>query len=214
MAINIRIPSLNILCASQGSGKSHCIRYIFYTMRKKFDWGIVITNTYFDNEYDFIPQKYIHPTFNEHIIKNLLNIQKQTDCKRNAFLILDDCVFDPKMWTSSTMKRLMTQLRHYNITVFCATQYCNVIPILYRSNAFTCFIFCSDTMQSTRALYESYGQSFESFNAFKNYVQKHTGDYKFIFHDRRKNGSIEDKFPVMKCPENIPEFKIKFNKKS
>lgn len=215
--INIIIPGLYIICAYQGSGKSHLIRYIMRENKYKFDYGVVFTNTFFDEDaYDFFPEKFVHPEYDENILQNLMNKQAKLIGKgiiKEAIVIFDDCIDDPNEFSSKVLKRLCTQLRHYHITVLFSTQYCNAIPPRMRTNAMGCFIFKTDTEVALKALFESYGQKFETFAKFKKYLMEATGDYKFVYYDKQKDGKIQDMYQIMKCPEHIPKFKIKFRNK-
>lgn len=74
--MDLEVPFLLILNGSQGMGKSHCAKYIMYKLRKKFDFGIVFTNTFFDdNPFGYLPEKYIHPEYNEKVLENLMDKQ-------------------------------------------------------------------------------------------------------------------------------------------
>lgn len=208
--MEIEIPSLILINAPQGSGKSHLIRYIMWMNRKKFDVGLVFCNTFFeDDSFDYIDKKnkLIHPEYDEKVLKNLMKIQaekKEEGETTNAFVIFDDCI-DAKQFQSPVLKNLCTQLRHYNITVIFSTQYANIIPTWMRANAMTVIMFKTDTESNLRALYESYGQSFGTFNDFKSYFFQNLGDYKFIYYNKK------DPFKIMKAPKKIPKFKLKFN---
>jgi hypothetical protein len=64
------------------------------------------------------------------------------------------------------------------------------------------------------ALYESYGQLFNSYNNFKKYLLGNTGNHQFIWFNARNAAAIIDgQYQIMKCPETIPDFKMKFKKK-
>ena len=56
------------------SGKSACLKYILYYYSKKnmFDHLLLFTNTSFNDQYDYIPDQYIHPAYDEEIIKNYM----------------------------------------------------------------------------------------------------------------------------------------------
>jgi hypothetical protein len=61
------------------------------------------------------------------------------------------------------------------------------------------------------ALWESYGQKFESLNDFKNYVMKNLGKYKFIYYNKdNQEKKLDDVYKVMMAPQKIPKFKIFF----
>ncbi len=211
--MDIEVPSLIILNGSQGSGKSHVIRYILYTLRKRFAYGLVFTNTFFDGDaFDYIPKKYVHPQYDEEVLEKLMDIQQklvEQDKIKEAFVIFDDCMDDPDEFKSSVLKRLTTQLRHYHITVIFSTQYVNQLPARMRTNAMAIIIFQTDTEISLKALYQSYGQKFDSFQDFKTYLMDNIGNYNFVYY--KKNELNPKKlYTVMKAPKNIPTFKIKY----
>ena len=215
---NLTTPSLNIIVGAQGLGKSHLIKMIMHKLRKKFDYGIVFTNTFFDNNpFPYIEDEYIHPEYNEKVLENLMDIQAKLigeGKKKSAFVIFDDCIDDDKEFSSPTLKRLTTQLRHY-LTVIFSTQYCNAIPSRMRTNAMCVFMFHTDTKNSLEALYNSYGQAFETYNDFKKFIlEKTSAKYNFIYYNKMQNdNSLENNYKVYRCPAKIPSFKIKFNNK-
>ena len=43
----------------------------------KFDFGVVICPTSFNDGYNYVPKKYIFEEFNENIFKNLISVQKK-----------------------------------------------------------------------------------------------------------------------------------------
>lgn len=57
---------------------------------------------------------------------------------------------------------------------------------MIRENAFQVCIFASDTERSLKSLYESYGQKFEKFADFKDYIMANTGNFQFIFYNRNE----------------------------
>jgi hypothetical protein len=62
---------------------------------------------------------------------------------------------------------------------------------------------------AVEALYNSYGQMFDSYTDFKKHLIQNTGDHQFIWYDARNGApTIEGRYKVMKCPETIPKFKI------
>lgn len=215
--MDIEIPGLILINSPQGGGKSHLIRYMMYQLRKKLDYGIVFTNTFFeDDSFDYINKKYIHPEYNPNVLEGLMNIQANLidarGPKKEAFVVFDDCI-DPKQFKDPKLKELCTQLRHYHITVIFATQYANILPTWLRANAMAVVIFRTDSECNLKALYQSYGQLFNNFNEFKNYVMQNLGNYKFIYYDKRHvNQDIDETYRIMLAPAKIPKFKLKANK--
>jgi len=201
----------------KGGGKSHLIRYMMYTLKKKFDYGVVFTNTFFeDDSFDYVNKKYIHPEYNEDVLTELMNIQanliEEGKTQKEAYCIFDDCI-DASQFKCPKLKQLCTQLRHYHITVIFATQYVNLIPPYMRSNAMYVVIFKTDSECSLKALYASYGQLFNNFNEFKNHIMHKLGNYKFIFYDKNHvSENIADTYRIMVAPEHIPKFRLKTRK--
>jgi hypothetical protein len=119
-----------IINGKQGSGKSHLITYVMRENNlssNRFDYGIVFSNTLWeDGSWDYLPENFVYKEFNEFALTNLMKLQKENHKKRiktSAFVIFDDCLDDADQFTSSFIKKLSTQLRHYNITIIISTQY-------------------------------------------------------------------------------------------
>ena len=67
-------------------------------------------------------------------------------------------------------------------------------------------------MRSIAALYESYGNNFNSVKKFAKYLADNLGDYKFIlFYSNSNREKIEDLYPVFKAPDKIPQFRYDFD---
>lgn len=214
--MDLQTPALYLLLGSQGKGKTYLLKYLMYQLRKKLKYGIVFTNTFFDNNpFPFIPAKYIHPEYSEEALEELMNIQANSVAKgkvKEAFVIFDDCLDSNDQFKSNALKRLSTQLRHYHITLFMSTQYCNLLPPRIRTNAMGVFIFENDTKINLMSVYESFGQRFDSYGDFKDYVLKNLAQkYSFIYYNKSTTATkLEDVYEVMICPPKIPKFHIKF----
>lgn len=215
--MDINIPGLLIINGLQGQGKSHLIRYIMYENRKKFDWGLVFTNTSFVGEnYDYIPDGFVHSQYSGDALVTLKRLHSRiikNGKKPSAFIIFDDCITGSQ-WRDQEFISAITQVRHYGFTILISTQYPQAIPSLFRSNIFQAVIFRLQGERALKALYECYGQRFDSYNLFKKFMMDNTGNYSFIFFDSRNNSEkLEDQYKIMKCPDKIPKFKLKFTEK-
>lgn len=223
--MNIELDGLYLLLGTPGSGKTHLMNYLMYQNKDKFSYGIVFSNTEFDIPFPFVPKKYIFPEYEEKALENLLEIQRKRVEKKqkvkHAFIIFDDSLDGPQ-FNSIVLKKAILQLRHYYITVFMSSQYTNLIPGRFRSTAYGIFIFHNDTKINLNAMFESFGQRFDSYNDFKNFIlanlEKH---HSFIYYNKQlisderlkkltDDEKIQFLFKVMMCPAKIPEFRIKF----
>ena len=75
---------------------------------------------------------------------------------------------------SKFMSEFLSTYRHYNITCITATQYIYKIPPLFREQADIAIMFEQNTEKSIKACFETYGQHFENYKKWKNYLMKHT----------------------------------------
>lgn len=209
--MNLSIPGLIMICGLQGSGKSHLIKYIMYQNRKKFNCGIVFTNTGFvDGNFDYIDKAVIYKEYDETVLRDFKEIFRkhiERDKHPHGFVIFDDCLTGDQ-WRSSELLSLITQVRHYNITVILSCQYPNTIPPIFRTNAFQVFMFFMGSKAAMKALYESYGQMVGTFDEFKHYFMEATGvKHQFLAYDARNGGTtIQSRYKLLKCPEKIPKF--------
>lgn len=217
MSIKIDSPGITIICGLQGSGKSHLIKYLLYQMRKKFDWGIVFTQTGFAGDnFDYIPKQFIHAKFSVEALVSLKNIHKkliEAGKKPSAFIILDDILFG-NHWKNEVFLNIMTQVRHWGLTVLLSCQYPQSIPIMIRTNAFQVAVFGAATARALKGLFESYGQMFNSYEEFRRYIMDNTGNHCFVWYNSRgTQATVEGRYSVMQCPAEIPHFLLKFKTK-
>jgi hypothetical protein len=97
--MNVSIPGLIIICRLQEGGKSHLIRYIMHKNRKKFDWGIIFSNTGFSaDNFNYIDKHFLYRKYDELANLKLIHEQLVKKSKKHCgFVIFDDCLFG-KQW--------------------------------------------------------------------------------------------------------------------
>ena len=191
------IPGVVLICGSQGSGKSNLLQHIMKISQPKLKYGIAFSHTAFrDGNLGYIPQKYVHTQYKPEIMANLMKIQASLPDKNRhpAFVVLDDCMIDS--WVNCKyFNQMITQVRHYNLFVVITTQYVNKIPPVIRENAMQVCMFKASTKRSINALYESFGQKFETQEEFKQFLYRNTEDYKFILYK-----SADVSYVIAKAP--------------
>lgn len=201
-------PAVFLFTASPKSGKSVMIKYLLYKMLKvkRFNYGIVFSSTAFNNDYSFMPEEFVHSTFDEEIIKNLMMKQRSRGTGK-AFVVFDDILGDLKL-TSNLMIKLLSTYRHYNISIFLATQYLYKVPPTIRECYTYAFIFRQTNMRSIDVLRETYFIEFKNKHEVQQYIGKHTKDYQVIVVSVGE--SQEKKYKVMKA-KLLKPFYIQFN---
>lgn len=201
----IKIPFVMTVSGANGSGKTHFVKYAIKTTAK-FDCILVISQTAsFNNSYDYIHQYTRKPViiepanFKEAILLSM-NIQKKNvanGCTYNMLMIFDDIAGLLK--DSAEIRTLMTMHRHYNISIMFCIQYINMAATYLREVSKYDIVFQLKTKNSLLSAYENYFiNSFDSFNAFKDFITKALERYKFLFVDK-----IEGKNYIMKCPMDV-----------
>lgn len=204
-----------LVCAGKpGSGKTTLIRYIMAVNNSDysatpFRYGVVLCKTSFNNAYAYLPSEKIHGTFDINAIINLMRIQAKTKGKHRAFIIFDDCLSD-KEFRTQVMIDLVTQFRHYNISIIISTQYPSKIPTTFRECATHAAIFYQRTALAIQSVFHSYGQIFNNYDEFKSFLIKNAGDYKFIFYDGNSSGDVAETYKIMKAPDIVPDFDYVF----
>ena len=212
--MNISIPGVLVINGRQGQGKSHVIRFLMGEHRKRFDFGLVFTQTKFGKgNYDYIDPDFVHPEYNPKALLELKRLHARLikqGKKPCSFVIFDDCITG-KQWQCPEMQSAVTQVRHYNFLIIISTQSPVKVANFFRTNVFQTIIFKMQGKLVIQALYEAYGQAFDSLLEFKRYLFDNTGHYSFIYFDSQcLSENRDDQYKIMKCPEVIPPFKIRF----
>jgi hypothetical protein len=198
------------------SGKSHALKYIlyYYAKKKKYDHMLLFTNTSFNNQYDYIPKQYIHPAYDEEVIKNYMELQRNyiSEGKQSsALIVFDDCLGKMEHFASKEFLTLITQYRQFKISIIICSQSVSAIPLNIRNLAQYAIIFRFEAERVIKSCFESFGVLCNNWHEFKDLLIKATSEkYRFLFYDRMK--SIEGKekaYKSMKCP-GVENFKLDF----
>ena len=198
------------------SGKSHCLKYIIhkYSLEGKFDHMLLFTNTSFNNQYDYIPDEYIHPAYDEDVIFKYMEFQKQmiTEGKKsNALIVFDDCLGSDEHFASKKFLTLISQYRQFNISIIICSQSVTAIPLNIRNLAQYAIIFRFEAERVIKACFESFGILCNNWQEFKQLLLKATNEkYKFLFYDRTKSvDGIKEAYKSLRCTK-VPDFKLEY----
>lgn len=185
-----RNPSI-VLIAKKGSGKSVVTRAIVQRF-KDVPVGVVLSKTdRFDGFYgDFVKDSYIYYEYKSSIIQRLLtrqeimmekNKMKKAQGKRiddRAFLVMDDCLSDRKIWMKDTLiDELLYNGRHYHIMYILTMQYSLGITPNLRTNFDYIFLLADDFQSNIKRIYDHYAGMFPTFDAFRQVFRQLTADF-------------------------------------
>lgn len=140
----------------------------------------------------------------EQILNHQVELHKSGNIKR-MFIIFDDILgakFNGKMLT-----QLFSQYRHYNITIFVATQYFNKLPPLIRENAAYMILFRCENNKTLRKVWEEF-MAEKEFEEAKRYLMNSTAaDYSHVM--IQKGAPIKSKYSSGKA-KAVPKYKFVF----
>jgi ABC-type dipeptide/oligopeptide/nickel transport system ATPase component len=187
----VKTPFIMTVSGSNGSGKSYFTKYLVQTLNP-FDYIVVISNTAgFNGDYDYLPtnSKICNTLHYEAVIQKLMQIQKnnvQMGKKKKVLLIFDDIMGSVK--DSKVLKTLISQNRHFGISIVFCIQYINMAATYLREISLYDVIFDLKTNNSLKACYENYFISdFDTFNEFKKKICNTLKQYHFFFADKLNN---------------------------
>ena len=175
MELDFTTPQICVFLGKPKKGKSWALRHTVLKNtidNKIFKYGIVFTRTKFNGDYDWLPDEYVYEDYEPMILQQYLDGLKNLnpDDLQPSFIIFDDI-----QGVLSSHDPVLTSLnachRHFKISIFYCFQYIygrGSTPVL-RECTTLAFLFNSKGKRTLEALYENFGQLFDSFNEFKEY---------------------------------------------
>jgi hypothetical protein len=187
-----------VVIGKKDTGKSFLVRDILYNVQHDFPVGTVISATEIANEFfqNMVPSKLIHDKYRPEIVQNVIKRQALMKSKRNedkkqrggnstidprAFLILDDCLYDAKAWTSEESTRFVFMNgRHIDLMTIITMQYPLGIGPNLRTNVDFIFILRENITRNRRIIHENYAGMFPTFDMFCTFMDQCTENYECI----------------------------------
>ena len=130
-------PATCVFIGKRGTGKSTLVADILYHC-KKIPMGVAISATEDGNAFysSHIPDIFIHSEYKPEIIQQIITRQKKAisknpgkkDPTNDAFVLLDDCMYDKKMIKDPNIRGIFMNGRHWRITFMLTMQYCMDLP--------------------------------------------------------------------------------------
>jgi hypothetical protein len=203
------------LIGTSKSGKSYLLEHILKTLlaSKQLKFGIVFTATKFNAGYSFLPDKYVYPDFDMDTLQDwlrfLVRIKKSGKDIPPSFIVFDDIIASipqaTKPWT-----QFLTTFRHFNITLFFTTQYPNMATPLLRSQTEYAYLFQITNDKQCRATYEAFGTLLPNVKAWKEFLNRHTGDYKCVIYHRDAPPRMDAKYKSYKAPSKQRNIRFEY----
>tara|TARA_B100000767_G_scaffold264929_1_gene280414 strand:+ start:3298 stop:4110 length:813 start_codon:yes stop_codon:yes gene_type:complete len=205
---NIKKDKVCVFIGKRETGKSFLVRDLLY-YNQDVPIGTVISGTESANCFygHIVPSLFIHDQYTPEIIHNTLKRQKmvvrkmkqeedaygQSTINPDAFLILDDCLYDSS-WTKDTnVRSIFMNGRHYKMMFIITMQYALGIPPNLRTNIDYVFILRENYVSNRKRLYENYAGMFPSFEVFCQVMDQCTENFEcLVVHNNAKSNKLED----------------------
>lgn len=205
---------INVI-GKRGTGKSHLIKEIMYTLRSRFDIGCGMTPT-FSSAQDMkecMPNGMVFEDgYNESQLKKMLALFKalvRRDKERHAFLWLDDCMADRKMMHGVHMRDLHMNGRHFWLTFINAMQYLMDIGPDLRTQVDYVFVLQENSQDQKMKLWKYFFGMFAKFADFDKVMTACTDNFGALVLDNTiKSSNAADKIFWYQSSAEIPKFKM------
>ena len=191
-----------VFIGKRETGKSFLVRDLLY-YKQDMPVGCVISGTEGANAFysKILPGIFIHNQFSDTVVHNYIKRQKkavkafQSNSKIDprAFLILDDCLYDPS-WTKNTdIRALFMNGRHFRSTFIITMQYALGIPPSLRTNIDYVFILRENIQANRKRLYEQYAGMFQNLDMFNQVMDQCTENYEcIVINNNAHSNKLED----------------------
>lgn len=204
-----------IVCIGKpGTGKSTLIKYLIYSKSGIIPCALVINGTEESTGFysTMIPPLFVYNEYNEKVVNEF--ISRQQKCKENLhnpwnFLIMDDCTDSKDVFKSKEQNTLFKNGRHLKFIYIISLQYSVDLPPALRTCVDGAFIFKETNEKNLKNLYENYAGVFPTFQLFKYFMEKITGNYTALYIDSQNQSTKEWYECIYYCKSPIvPDFKF------
>lgn len=195
-----------VVVGKPGTGKSCLIKGLLYSKKHIFPAGIAMSGSE-DTNHSFaevMPSTFIYNEYNEQKIEDFIKRQKLSKQHLSnpwAFLILDDCTDDPKVFNKPLQNALYKKGRHWAMMYILSLQYAMDIKPAIRTNIDGIFILREPIESNREKLYRNYASIIPSYDLFCELMDQLTEDYHAIYiHNATRSNDWKDCVFYWKAP--------------
>jgi len=195
-------PATCVFIGKRGTGKSTLVSDILYHCRK-IPMGVAISATEDGNAYysSYIPDIFIHSEYKSEVIQQIITRQKKAiainpgkkDSTKDAFVLLDDCMYDKKMIKDPNIRGIFMNGRHWRVTFMLTMQYCMDLPPDLRTNIDFVFVLRENIIQNQEKIYKNFFGIFPHIDTFKEVMNSCTEGFDCLVLDNTsRSNKISD----------------------
>ena len=187
-----------VFIGKRGTGKTTLVTDILWHKRK-IPVGVVMSGTEEGNSYyqKFVPDLFIYNEYKSEVLDKVILRQKQL-CKQNvpnnnAFVLLDDCMYDKRLVRDKCTRAIFMNGRHWNIFFMLTMQYCMDLSPDLRANVDYVFILRENIIQNREKIFKHFFGIFPNYDMFSQVLNNCTENYECLVLDNTsKSNKIED----------------------
>ena len=195
-----------VIVGKPGTGKSTLIKGLLYSKKHIFPVGMAMSGSE-DTNHSFeqiMPSTFIYNEYNEEKIIEFIKRQKlakQYLSNPWAFLVLDDCTDDPKVFNKRLQNALFKKGRHWNLMYLLSLQYAMDVKPAIRTNIDGIFILREPIESNRKKIYDNYASIIPTYEIFCELMNQLTEDYNAMYiHNAAKTNDWTECVYYWKAP--------------
>lgn len=209
-----------IFVGKKGSGKTTCMKDIFYHLKDRFDLAVALAGTHeaASTFREFIPECFVYDKIDIHVAEKLVQyariMEKTCDRPRHVLLLVDDCLGftgtkDKHPFEHPVFRDIVYNQRHLKLTFAVSLQYTMSIKPCMRTQVDYAFVFQDTNHDNRTKMWKYFFGVFEDLNSFTQTLQKCTVNHECLVMDNVSNtGKIEDNLYYYKAQLNLPPYRL------
>lgn len=187
-----------VFIGKRGTGKSTLVTDIMYHKRH-IPVGLVMSATEEGNHYykDYVPDSFIYGEYDKEVVEKLLGRQKkmvgENKPNPNAYLLLDDCMYDKKFLKDTCIRQCFMNGRHWKLFFMLTMQYCMDLDASLRANIDYVFVLRENIIGNRERLWKNFFGIFPTFDMFNQVMNACTENYECLVIDNTaKSNKLQD----------------------
>lgn len=198
----------------RNTGKSTLIKGLLYAKKHIFPVGIAMSGSEDTNHAfsEIMPTTFVYNNYDEEKIKELVKRQKiarQYLPNPWAFMILDDCTDDPRIFNKPLQNALFKKGRHWSLMYILSLQYAMDVKPQIRTNIDGIFILREPIESNREKLYRNFASIIPTYDIFCDLMNQLTEDYHALYiHNATKSNNWQDCVFYWKAPLTPKDWKV------
>jgi hypothetical protein len=213
-------PNVSLFVGKPKRGKSYTMRYLiqYFTIAEPiFKFIKVFTGSYFNGDYDYLPDKAINKGYNADDLRayhnKLIAMREKVgqDAMPQNCIVFDDIL--GQLSNDQVFQQVISTFRHTNTTIFLATQYINskASSTNIKEYANYCFLYKTQAKKTIEVYHDWFGSElFDSIDDFKAHFKKQTKEPFTACLYIESNETLDNNFLRFRSPETYVNYKIDF----